>query len=66
MFFMFRSCLVVIDVLCIFIFVCTSVGPLPPGESPVAVSNNNNIIFYVQFHHIELTKTERCNLYCRK
>jgi hypothetical protein len=25
-------------VLCIFIFVCTSVGLLPPGESPVAVS----------------------------
>jgi hypothetical protein len=36
-------------VLCIFIFVYTSVGLLPPGESPVAVSsssssnNNNNI-----------------------
>ena len=32
-------------VLCIFIFVCTSVGLLPPGESPVAVSSsssNNN------------------------
>jgi hypothetical protein len=35
-------------VLCIFIFVCTSVGLLPPGESPIAVSssssssNNNN------------------------
>jgi hypothetical protein len=25
-------------VLCIFIFVCTSVGLLPPGESPIAVS----------------------------
>jgi hypothetical protein len=29
-------------VLCIFIFVCTNVGLLPPGESPIAVSNNNN------------------------
>ena len=26
----------------IFIFVCTSVGLLPPGESPIAVSSNNN------------------------
>jgi hypothetical protein len=25
-------------VMCIFIFVCTSVGLLPPGESPIAVS----------------------------
>jgi hypothetical protein len=38
----------VIVVLCIFIFVCTSVELLPPGESPIAVSssssssNNNN------------------------
>jgi hypothetical protein len=40
-FFMFCSCFVVILVLCIFIFVCTSVGLLPPGESPIAVSNNN-------------------------
>jgi hypothetical protein len=30
--------LVVIVVLCIFIFVSTSVGLLPPGESPTAVS----------------------------
>jgi hypothetical protein len=37
MFFMFCSCFVVIVVLCIFIFVCTSVGLLPPGESPIAV-----------------------------
>jgi hypothetical protein len=29
-------------VLCIFIFVCTSVGLLPPGESLIAVINNNN------------------------
>jgi RsiW-degrading membrane proteinase PrsW (M82 family) len=36
----FFVCFVV--VLCIFIFVCTSVGLLPPGESPVAVNNNNN------------------------
>jgi hypothetical protein len=33
-------CFVVIVVLCIFIFVCTSVELLPPGESPIAVSNN--------------------------
>jgi hypothetical protein len=39
---MFCSCFVVIVVLCIFIFVCTSVGLLPPGESPNAVSNSNN------------------------
>ena len=44
---MFCSCFVVTVVLCIFIFVCTSVGLLPPGESPIAVSsssssNNNN------------------------
>ena len=38
---------VVIVVLCIFIFVCTSVGLLPPSESPIAVSNNNNNIFCV-------------------
>ena len=25
-------------VLCIFIFVCTNVGLLPPGETPIAVS----------------------------
>jgi hypothetical protein len=31
---MFCSCFVV---LYIFIFVCTSVGLLPPGESPIAV-----------------------------
>ena len=36
-------------VLCIFIFVCTSVGLLPPGESPIAVSNNNNVNFYRYF-----------------
>jgi hypothetical protein len=36
----FFLCFVV--VLCIFIFVCTSVGILPPGESPIAVSNNNS------------------------
>jgi hypothetical protein len=29
-------------VFCIFIFVCTSVGLLPLGESPIAVNNNNN------------------------
>jgi hypothetical protein len=29
-------------VLCIFIFVRTSVGLLPPGESLIAVNNNNN------------------------
>ena len=29
-------------VLCIFIFVCTSVGLLPPGESPIAVSSSSN------------------------
>jgi hypothetical protein len=29
-----------IVVLRIFIFVCTSVGLLPPGESPIAVSSN--------------------------
>jgi hypothetical protein len=28
--------------LCIFIFVCTNVGLLPPGENPIAVNNNNN------------------------
>jgi hypothetical protein len=37
-FFMFCSCFVVIVVSCILIFVCTSVGLLPPGESPIAVS----------------------------
>jgi hypothetical protein len=42
---MFCSCFVVIVVLlfCVFIFVCTSVGLLPPGERPIAVSNNNNL-----------------------
>jgi hypothetical protein len=48
--FIFCSCFVVIVVLCIPIFVCTSVGLLPPGESPIAASssssssssNNNN------------------------
>jgi hypothetical protein len=35
---------VVILVLCIFIFVCTRVGLLPPGESPIAVSNNNRTV----------------------
>ena len=30
--------------MCIFIFVCTNVGLLPPGESPIAVSNNNKKI----------------------
>jgi hypothetical protein len=30
--------------LCIFIFVCTSVGRLPPGESPIVVSNKIIII----------------------
>jgi hypothetical protein len=43
---LFCSCFVVIVVLCIFIFVCSSVGLLPLGESPIAVSssssNNNN------------------------
>jgi uncharacterized membrane protein (DUF106 family) len=40
---MFRSFIVVvIVVLCIFIFVSTSVGLLPLGESPIAVSTNNN------------------------
>jgi hypothetical protein len=39
---MFCSFFVIIVVLCIFIFVCTSVGLLPPGESPIEVSNNNN------------------------
>jgi hypothetical protein len=29
-------------VLCIFIFVCTGAGLLPPGESPIAVSDNSN------------------------
>ena len=47
MFFLFRSFFVVIVVLCIFIFVCTSVGLLPPGESPIAVSNNNIYIYFV-------------------
>jgi hypothetical protein len=42
LFFLFCSCFVVIVVLCIFIFVCTSVGLLPPGESPIAVSNNDD------------------------
>jgi hypothetical protein len=42
--FLFCSFFVVI-VLCIFIFVCTSVGLLPPGESPVAVSDYNIIVF---------------------
>jgi hypothetical protein len=32
------SCFVI---LCIFIFVCTSVGLLPPGESPTPVNNND-------------------------
>jgi hypothetical protein len=41
-FYIFCSFFVVIVVLCIFTFVCTSVGLLPPGESPNAVSNNNN------------------------
>jgi hypothetical protein len=35
---MFCSCFVVIVALSIFIFVCTNVGLLPPGESPIAVS----------------------------
>jgi hypothetical protein len=35
-------CFVVIVVLCIFIFVCTSVGLLPLGESPIAISKNDN------------------------
>jgi hypothetical protein len=33
-YFTFCSCFVV---LCIFIFVCTRVGLLPPGKSPIAV-----------------------------
>jgi hypothetical protein len=41
---MFCSFFVVIVVLCIFIIVCTSVGLLPPGESPIAISNNNTYI----------------------
>jgi hypothetical protein len=40
---------VVIVVFSISIFVCTSVGLLPPGESPIAVSNNNNVNFYRYF-----------------
>ena len=36
---MFYSCFVVF---CIFIFVCTSVGLLPPGESPIAVSSSSS------------------------
>jgi hypothetical protein len=36
---MFFLCFVV---LCIFIFVCTSVGLLPPGESPNAVSSSSS------------------------
>jgi hypothetical protein len=46
---MFCSFFVVIVVLCIFIFVCTSVGLLPPGERPIAVSNNhiNNLKSFV-------------------
>jgi hypothetical protein len=39
---MFCTCIVVTVVLCIFIFVCTSVGLLPPGGSPIAVSSSNN------------------------
>jgi hypothetical protein len=39
---MFCSCFVVTVVLRIFIFVCTSVGLLPQGESPIAASSNNN------------------------
>jgi hypothetical protein len=35
------SCFLYFFVLCIFIFVCTSVELLPPGESSIAVSNNN-------------------------
>jgi hypothetical protein len=42
MFFLFCSYFVVIVVLCIFIFVCTSVGLLPSGVSRIAVNNNNN------------------------
>jgi hypothetical protein len=30
--------------LCIFIFVCTSVGLLPPGESPIAVDDDDDNI----------------------
>jgi hypothetical protein len=33
----YLHCFVVIVVLCIFIFVCTSARLLPPGESPIAV-----------------------------
>ena len=36
---MFCSCFVV---LCIFVFVCTSVGLLPPSESPIAVTSNDD------------------------
>jgi hypothetical protein len=42
---------------CTFVFVCTSVGLLPPGESPIAVSNNNiiyiNINTSVQCSHVQ-------------
>jgi hypothetical protein len=34
---MFCSCFVIV-VLCIYIFVCTSVQLLPPGEGPIQVS----------------------------
>ena len=39
-------------VLCYFYcFVCTSVGLLPPGESPIAVTNNNiNIYIYTYIY----------------
>jgi hypothetical protein len=42
LFFCFLCFVVFFVLLCIFIFVCTSVGLLPPGESPIAVSNNHN------------------------
>jgi hypothetical protein len=47
---MFCSCFVVIVVLCIFISVCNSVGLLPPGESPIAVSNNIYIYIYIYIY----------------
>jgi hypothetical protein len=43
-------CFVVILLFCVFLFVCTSVALLPPGESPIAVNNkknnNNNYYYY--------------------
>ena len=39
---LFCSCFVLLKLFCvIFIFVCTYVGLVPPGESPVAVSSGS-------------------------